>query len=636
MAADVSGLIAAAQSYASSTLRSAEAELSNASEPLTSFIGGGTLGSFSTGGLGEPALPGSFVPAIPPQLTPLTLTNYPVPGSAPVPQLVPDPLVGVGDIPANNVVVPAYIDPQIPAQLAAFTELSPSITTDFTFPDVPAALSITIDPPLLIDRAEPTAPQVILPTFDLLAPTDLPAPPSDYAAQFAAQYREQSPAMYAALEGQMDAFLSKMNPQYQSQLAKLQSRLSKYLDGGTALTPAVQDAIYERTRDKGYAEYRRTRDASFDDAAKRGFTMPGGALLSAVQQARQQAADNNARAAIEIGVKIAEMEQQNLQFAVTQTASMVATTMQVLIGYHQSLVGINGQALDAAKSVLQALIETYNALVRGFEAKLEGYKAEAQVYDTKLRAAMASIELYKEEISALEAMTHVDLAKVEIYKGRIEALNTLANVYKTEVEAVMSKASLEKLKIELFGAKVQAYTATVQAKAAEYNGYAAQVNGQEAKVRVYSEQLRGYGIDADVWKTKVDGKMEQIKAISVNNQALAETYKAIVSAYATKVEANAKLAETKISFDRDLIQEYSIANQAAVSAAQVKSDLYRVQTQVAVSYATLAQTKMLEESRIHLEAAKAIAANAIAAGGVYGQLASSAMAGMNTLVAQTS
>jgi hypothetical protein len=441
--------------------------------------------------------------------------------------------------------------------------------------------------------------------------------------------------MLSALEGQVTAWLTRTNPRYYSQLSSLQDRLDTYLGGGTALTPAVQDAIYERAKDKNYAEARRKRDAAYSDLAKRGHTLPAGSLFSALQQARQDAADNNSRANIEIGVTIAEMEQKNLQFAVTQTQSLTATTLSAMIGYHQNLITINGQALDAAKSVLSALIETYNAVVRGFEAQLDAYKAEAQVYDAKLRAAMAGMELYRLEIAALEAMTNADRAKVEIYKGRIEALGILAGVYRTEIEAVVSKAGLEKLKIELYGMQVQAYSAKVQGKNGEYQGYVAAVGGEEAKIRVFTEQAKVNAVQVGAWRTKIEGKMEQIKAISLNNQTIAEQYKAGVGAYEIKVRANAQVQSTKIDYGRELVQEYGIASNAAVAKAQVYSDLYRTKTQVATERGRLENTNLIETARIQLTKAQAISQATTAMAGILGQLAASAMSGMNTLVAET-
>ena len=627
MSVAVDALINDARSFAASTFTNAQAEINHATSAIDNI--GRTSVTFALPTINGPA---AFVPATPPTLLAKEFVSPVEPGAPEAPTPIPDPLDGLGTGPVLLATVPVInIDAiQRPTQLAEFTTPAPTIITDFTFPDAPDL--ITPLAPTVIDRVEPTAPQVLLPSFDAISPIGPDAPPTDYVDQFTAAYREAAPSMVAALDGQLDSMLARYNPQYKTQMSAIESKLSQYLAGGTALTPAVENAIYERTRDKVSAEYRRTRDTAFKDAAKRGFTLPSGALFSAMQQARQGGADNNARAAIDIAVKQAELEQQNMQFAVTTSTGLRTAVLSASISYHQNLISLNGQALDFAKSILSAMIEVYNTLVKAYEANLDGYKAEAAVFETKLKGALASIELYKTEVEALQALTQVDVAKVGVYREQINGMVALVGMYRTRIDAVVSEASLQKLKLEMFGQQVQAYSAQTQAKNSEWQGYTAAIGGEEAKAQVYATEVQAYASQWTGYRAQVEAKSEQVRAVAVSNQAKATYAAAQVQAFVALVGAESQRVSSELQFQQQLIQEYGTANQAALAASNSTIEAYRAKGQLAVSAGGVSVNALISSAQLDLARTKAVADTSMTAGSVYANLAASALSGMNTLV----
>lgn len=626
----VDSLISDAQSYAEQTFADASANIDSA----TSTINGVTSTSVS---FQLPFIPeiAKFEAAIAPGLNATNFQLPQKPAAIAAPIDMPSPLDGIMAGPSDLADPPEIDFDGIakPSALPGFNSAAPFINTSFAFPTAP---DIIMPPaPIVVDREVPEKPDVLLPTFEGVKPADIAAAPTDYAERFTAAYREAAPSMVSALEGQIDAMLSRYNPQYSAQMAAIEAKLSTYLAGGTALTPAVENAIYERAKDKTSAEYRRTRDAAYADAAKRGFTLPNGVLVSSVQRARQDGADNNARASTEIAVKMAELEQQNMQFAVTTSTNLRVSMLSAALSYHSNLVSLNGQALDYAKSILNAIIEVFNTMVREYQARLEGYKAEAQVFDARMRGAMASIELYKAEIDALQALTQVDVAKVSMYRERIAGLMALVEVYKVRVDAVVSKASLEKLKLELFSEQVRAYSAQTQAKSAEWQAYSAAVSGEEAKARVYGAQVEAYRAQWGAYSTQVQAKGEQLRAIAVTNEARAQYGVAKVQEFTALVGAEATRVEAEINFQSQLLQQYSIANQAASSAFSASAEAYKAMAQTTLSAGELSISAIMQSAQLDLGRAKAIADTALATGQVYAGMAGAALSGMNTLVSKS-
>ncbi len=544
--------------------------------------------------------------------------------------------IEAGTLPVFNAIEPTITLPTAPNQLAEFTQTSPTIVTDFVFPEPPSVLlNPLIEAPTIEERAEPSKPQVALPAFSAVAPVDTTSVPTDLAADFESAYRDAAPSTIAMVNGYVDAMLAKHNPRYHEQMAAIEAQLSKYMAGGTGLSASVENAIYERAKTKTDAEARRVRETAIADMAGRGFTLPNGALVSAIQQARQAGADNNAQAAREITVMQAEMEQKNLQFAVTTSAALRSTMLNATLSYMQNLTTINGQALDYAKSMLSSLIESYNISVKAFGVKLDAYKAEAAVYETRLKSAMAGIELYKVEIQALEAMTQVDKSKVDVYRARIESLTSLSNVYKAQIDAVMGRASLEKLKLEMFQSQVQTYSAQVQGKNAEWQGYKAAIEGQTAKASIFSTQVQSYAAQVNGYKAGIEAKSEVIKAQAMTNDARARQFAALLSGYKTVVDARGEVARTKLENQRQTVVAFQAKTQAAVSFAQVQNEYYKAASSVAIQNADLQLRASISGATVKQAYMETMASLGLQSAKIYGSLASSAMAGMNTLSAET-
>ena len=628
--ADAKTIIAEAQTYAKGAYDQALPLVQNATRAIEQlrFVG-------FTGGV--PALPA-------PEQNPLDVTfpefqaaifvpETPPPGPT---DFQPDPDMDVGQLPTNTAVNPGFVSPALPAQLRGFTTQPPAINTDFVFPVAPSQLqNPNLTAPVVVSHTLPEKPDITLPVFDAVRPGELPAPPTDYTAQFEAAYRNIGPTMRAALSAEVDGFLTKHNPRFAEQMARLETRLAAYIEGGTALSPAVEDAIYSRTTRKVDAEYRRTLDASLNAAAKRGFSMPDGALFSAMRQSRQGAADNSTLAATEIAVKQAELEQANIQFAITTSSGLRTAMLNASLSYHGNLVQINGQALDYAKSVLSAMIEVYNALVKAYTAQLEGYKAEASVYETRMRGALALVEIFKAEIAAFTALTEAEMSKVRVYQAQIEALNSLASMYRTQVEAVVSRASLEKLKIELFGAQVEAYRAESGAKSSEYQGFAAAVSGQEGKLRAYSEEVRAYGTEVEAFRTKVIAKSTAVQSAIAFNDGITKRYLGAVEAYRAVTAGKAIVVTAQVESQRSQLLAVQAKFSAQEATARYGLEYYKARSTVNVESYKADVMAMIEGAKIATGQLKSIADISLGGADVYKGLASAALSGINTLVSQT-
>lgn len=628
--ANVETQISQAQGYAADVKNQADAAISQMRSDINNI--GFTLVSFSGANLPDaPDIPETLTA---PTLSPVNLELPVEPDTAP--EFLPISPIDPGQLPTLTATSPTVTLPTLPNQAAEFTVTPPSITTDFTFPDLPAELvNPVITAPNLPDRIEPTAPAIALPSFDAVAPTGDMTPPADLAGQMVAAYNDVRPAMVATLGSHMDAWLTRHNPRFFTQMERIEEQLERYLAGGTGLSADVEDAIYERAKDKDIAEARRTTRQAYANAAARGFTIPDGATLSQDARARQAAADNLARSANEIAIKQAEMEQTNLQFAMTLSTNLRQAALSASLTYHSSLININGQALDYARSVVANIVEVYNLTVRAFSARLDAYRAEASVYDTRLKAALSALDVYRTEIAALQALTDVDRAKVDVYRAQLGALETRAQIYRTQVQTIVEQASLEKMKIDLFRTRVDAYVATVQGKRAEYDAYNAAINGQEALVRIYGTQVDAWKAEIDGFRANIEAQSATIRAQAQTNDALATRYRAELDAYSTVVDARGKKANLELDVQRAELNTFEAQTRATTETVRLQATVYESNARIILQNTQLEVETLIKNAMMVTERAKTTADLGAALAQVYQGMAASALSGMNTLVAST-
>lgn len=473
--------------------------------------------------------------------------------------------------------------PTTPSALRDFNAVAPIINTNFGFPDAPDLLNPQA--PTFTEHAFPVKGDTSVERFNANSPVIIPDAPTDYATQFRINYRDNGVNCRALAKDVVQELLASLNPQYSVQMGAIESQLTRYLEGGTGLNAEVEDAIYSRAREKLDVEAKRVQDAAFADTAARGFTIPNGALYSALARARQDASNNNAKSATDIAVAQAEMEQKNLQFAVSTSAALRKSMIDSTMAYLQAAVSLNGQALQYAKNMLDADIEIYNTEVKVFTMRLDQYKAEASVYELKSRIAMNAVEIYKAEIQAYTATLGADKNKIEIYRSLMDANSVAAGLYKTRVDAVVSQASLEKMKLEMHQLAVQTFSAEVSAKNSEWQGYQAQIEGNLGAVKVYAAEVNAFEGQISAYKAQLSADIEKVNGVTAKNASLIQRYNAEVGAFEAELRANVTELAGKIDVQKSKLTKYQGDLAVNLDIANNALEVYKTNSAVNMSEA---------------------------------------------------
>lgn len=525
----------------------------------------------ATAGLAPPVIDPEFPtgPSAPALVTATPPTMEPIVWTAPD---APEQFTGEINI---DDLLPAEFDEDAPelifGAVPTFTELAPDappIDTSFempelvvTLPAAPDLLSISIVP---FDGVAVPEIDFEVPVLDVVAPS----------------IREYTPgAQYTS------ALLTSLQ-------TSLQSRIE---DGGTGLSPDVENAIWDRGRER---EARSKSDAmdELDRMEEMGFAYPPGAFLDARLKLVTESDYVNRGLSREIMIKSAELEQENVKTALTTATQLEGT----LINYSNQ---VEQRLFDSCKFATEAGVSIYNARVQAYAAYVDAYKARVNIYEAQIRAEVAKVEAYRAQVQAEEAKSNINLALVQSYKVQVDAALSNVEIFKARIGAIQTRAEIEKTKIEIFGEQVKAYASRVNAYTAGVEGFRATVQAEGTKQDAFKSRVDAYAarvtagtktiearisafrgnLDANIsrweaYKSAYQAEAAKVSAIATGNSSLAETYKATVQGDASYNEVLTKQWQVGI----DQAQRVS---EIGVSAAKANAELYMTTRSLALDAA---------------------------------------------------
>jgi hypothetical protein len=627
-----SDLIASAQSYSAETLSNAIAEMNAAMNILGGLTPSGHLGGPTLDiTVPDPADPGTVPEYVGTHYTPDKFTGTPpILGVVPPFVLPQDPAAQAPDL--------SYDDPNQPAGEpdASLIQNPPNLAafpTAPTLPDLETEIQ-GIAKPVLVAISIPDAPTYQAPEFTGTKPVFNAVMPTDLDDTLRTNFTTISPIMRDAVEQQLDDFLDREFPNFRAGMAAIETRLATYLAGGSALTPEIEDAIFNRTLDKTNADAKRAMQEALGKAARAGFTMFTPTLLSQAQDIDQDRRNNNARAATEIAIEQAKLEQNNLQFAVSKSADLRKMAVDASISFYSGLIQINGQALEYARSIVDSIVKAFDIAARYAETQARLYEAEGQIFKVKLDGALAIIQVYEQQIKGELAKAQVNHELVEEYKARLGAVQVEADVFKAAVEAVVAEAGLERIKVELYQARVNAYAAQVNAYSARWQGYGHAVQGQASKMQVNVEHARAFEARAAAYGEQIKGRAAAVESAVAINKQLLDTYRNSVEAFATLQHAKVEGVSIDSTIYRNAIDAYRASAEAISQKSQAVIAKANVLLRELIAAAELYMEHQREVYRMTSTRVTETAKVAVTAGEIYSGIAQAALSGMNSLAAE--
>lgn len=223
------------------------------------------------------------------------------------------------------------------------------------------------------------------------------------------------------LPARMRDYINEYFPDYDQLMSTVVNWLEDVIQNSTiGITPAYENAVWERERARELQEANRTKDNAVTDFATRGFSMPSGMLAARLQEVDQAAQNNSVTSARDQAIKHIELAVENVQFAIQQSIALQTSILNAAVNYINAYVRAITTGIDHAKT----MVDAKNSL---YQYAYEYYKTYIAWGEMALR-----YEQLNNNVDLTEAGLVVDFAtknvrsRVEAAVGAAEAMGDVA------------------------------------------------------------------------------------------------------------------------------------------------------------------------------------------------------------------
>ena len=527
--------------------------------------------------------------------------------------VAPQPTLNLGDVPSFS--PSPLVIPESPGDLSIDDLLSdldvgdmdalpePPTLIPINIPDAPgmATIPAPVRPNIDTTVEIPAAPTFTMPDMEALEQISLPAFEFPELPTFDATPPDASGITVP------NVFINWAEPTYESELLdELQGKVTAMMAGGTGLPAPVEDALFSRARQRDSAETHRAVQEAVDTWAARDFSMPPGMLVKQADVIREQGRLRAAELNRDIMVEAAKWEIESIRFAVQQGMALEQLTSNI----HENMAK---RLFEVARFQAEAQINVFNAQITLFNAQNSAFETLAQVYRTKLDAAISKLTAYKTAVEGQVALGQINQQRVEVFKAKLEAVQSNVDVYKALMQGAQVRAETIKNQFDAYRADVQAFAEQIGAEKVKFDAYESQVKGETAKASMLDAQARAYASTIQGLASKADIKVKgaQIKMEAARTKV--SKFLADVDAFKATLQASLGDVQYRTSAFQAQVEAWRAKSNATVADAEMQSRFADMNTRTNIAYAEMQiseyQAKMqhaVQEAQVALEAAKAL------------------------------
>lgn len=203
------------------------------------------------------------------------------------------------------------------------------------------------------------------------------------------------------------------------------------ITSGGYVPVAVENAIWNRARDKEMQDVARAEQSIIDATAARGFSMPTGATAAALLSLQQESVTRMAAVARDIAVNSFSVANENIKFAIQQAIGLRTAFVGALGEFIKTAMIQPNGAAEYAKTILAAKSSLYDAATRLYSATV----AEEQM---RVEALQKNVSL---DLTALATWYQAKGTELQVTLGGGRAIVD-AQVAKAEMLARMAGAAM--------------------------------------------------------------------------------------------------------------------------------------------------------------------------------------------------
>jgi len=218
-----------------------------------------------------------------------------------------------------------------------------------------------------------------LPSSLTIAPFESNA---DFSADFLSQYNGVISSLDPGLLTKMRGFLNEFFPNLSVCTDAVEDWICNQINnGGMGLPVGVENAMFQRGRDRLLLDGARQEDEMINRFAARGFSMPNGVMTRMVRTVQRDVNQKIADYNRDVIVEQAKIQVETTKFAVAQAVDMqksVISFMLDYIGRYMGIYQVAGQKgagfVDAKRNMYNSMSDYYRTLVSNYQVDLDKAK----------------------------------------------------------------------------------------------------------------------------------------------------------------------------------------------------------------------------------------------------------------------
>lgn len=393
-------------------------------------------------------------------------------------QMLPDFDVDpLGSLPPEPVAPP---DPGEPTDIPA--PLRPTLP-DYTAPDV----DLDQEPP----EYEDVSSQV---PFPVLRPINLPIPPT--LNLDAIEFEGVRP-IFNATPPNADDFVFENGTYDPVLLEQTKAKILEIFDGQSGLPAAVEDALFERAREREVELGERDVQQVRDNDAVRGQKYHSGPLHARIYRTRRDAT-----------AKVSQLNRDQFieawRIQIEQLRAALANAIALEDTWSRLFTAAESRRLEAVQIKMNLAMQVFNAYVTRFNAQVSLYETDARVYVSRFNAEQVKVQAYAEQLRAQSLIGDLNEQDVRIFAERIRALQVNADVYRAKVEGYKALFDAISSKVEVYRAQLESNRVLADIYEGDVRAFGEQMRAQQSRDERFRVKADIYGRNVDAWARKVD------------------------------------------------------------------------------------------------------------------------------------
>lgn len=248
-------------------------------------------------------------------------------------------------------------------------------------------------------------------SIDSVAAPDTPA---DLSAQINAEFDAAREAMRQELITAFSGFFSTYFPLGTELSAALNWVSNTIVNGGSGIDVNVENALWNRDRDRLFRDQSRQEDELVSTWAARRYPLPPGAAVHQLQQIRSDTADKVADSSRSQAIKAFEAELDNIKFAVGQAITARTAAMQAAADYIRTLAIAPQVSVQYATAVTNARMKAQELVMELYNLNLQAAKTKADVTSTSYKLQLDAAELQlKSQVESVKLAAEATMAAAQ-------------------------------------------------------------------------------------------------------------------------------------------------------------------------------------------------------------------------------